>query len=379
MARTLRNMRNNIHPQQISLFDALEDRGVIRERERERESKRLRHIYNDIISMENLLVAWQEFLCGKRNRKDVAEFSLHFLDNIVALHHDLAFESRTSDSGSPTSCRDHAYKHGGYQAFKINDPKPRDIHKASIRDRLVHHAIYRILYPQLDKKFIHDSYSCRLDKGTHRAIDRFREFGRIVSRNDSRTCWVLKGDIRKFFASIDHDILLRILERHIADMDVLWLLGEVVGSFHTENKSGIGLPLGNLTSQLLVNIYMNEFDQFVKRKLKVKCYIRYADDFVIMHEDKDCLESLVPILSDFLESNLKLTLHPDKLHVTTFASGVDFLGWVNFPHHRVLRTSTKRRMLKRVSKTSKPESVASYLGMLSHGNTYGLVNKIAIK
>ena len=331
-----------------------------RERERERESKgSLFHIYDNIISFDNLLISWREFLRGKRKRKDVAEFQVHFMDNILALHRELA---------------DKTYRHGGYKAFKINDPKPRDIHKASVRDRLLHHAIHRILYPHFDRKFIHDSYSCRLDKGTHRAMDRFQCFSLKVSRNNTQTCWVLKCDIRKFFASIDHSILRVILSKRIGDRDVLRLLSQVIESFN--GKIGIGLPLGNLTSQLLVNIYMNEFDQFAKRQLKIRHYIRYADDFVILHDDMAYLENVLPKISDFLETRLKLTLHPDKVFIKTYASGVDFLGWVHFPHHRILRTSTKRRMMKNITKNPKNETIQSYLGLLSHGNAKKLEESV---
>lgn len=329
-------------------------------RERER-VKRLRHIYNDIISFENLLFSWREFLCGKRKRKDVAKFSLNFLDNIITLSREL---------------KEKTYRHGGYQAFKINDPKPRDIHKASVRDRLVHHAVYRILYSYFDKKFIFDSYSCRVDKGTHRAINRLRNFAYVVSKNNTCTCWVLKCDIRKFFANIDHGILKNILARHIGDKNILWLLAQVIDSFHAEKKSSIGLPLGNLTSQLLVNIYMNEFDQFAKRELKAEYYIRYADDFVILHKNKKYLENLIPKISEFLKNNLKLFLHPDKVSIETLASGVDFLGWINFPHHRTLRTSTKRRMLKKLKRKNSLKNTVSYLGLLSHGNTHKLAVRI---
>lgn len=161
------------------------------------------------------------------------KFSLNFSDNVLSLHRELS---------------EKIYQRGGYQAFKINDPKPRDIHKVSVRDRLVHHAICRILQPYFDRKFIFDSYSCRIGKGTHRAVDRFWHFGRIISKNNTRTCWVLKSDIRKFFANIDHRILKNILAKYIADEDTLRLLAQVIESFHTEGKIGIGLPLGNLTS-----------------------------------------------------------------------------------------------------------------------------------
>jgi len=291
----------------------------------------------------------------------VAEFSLNFMDNIVLLHEDL---------------KNKTYTHGGYEAFKINDPKPREIHKASVRDRLLHHAIYRILYPYFDRKFIFDSYSCRIDKGTHKAMNRFRDFGRKVSKNNMQTVWILKCDIRKFFANIDHQILKNILAKFIGDPDVLWLLSQIIDSFETSGKVGVGLPLGNLTSQLLVNIYMNEFDHFGKRELKVKYYIRYADDFVLFSRDKSELESLLIKIGEFLKERLKLELHPNKVEIRTLASGVDFLGWVHFTDHRVLRKSTKKRMFRRIAESPKNETYQSYLGILGHGNTIKLWHKV---
>ncbi len=331
------------------------------------------HKYDNIISLGNLLKAWPEFLNDKRNRLDIQEFQRHLMDNIFSLHADL---------------KNKTYKHSNYQAFKINDPKPRDIHKASVKDRLCHHAIYRILYPYFDKKFIYDSYSCRLDKGTHKAMELFRYFFRKVSKNNTKTCWVLKCDIRKFFASIDHEILKEILSKYLFDKDTLWLLGQVIDSFETKCSTPSvqhiyamadmkkGLPLGNLTSQLLVNIYMNEFDQFMKHKLKVKYYIRYADDFVILSEDKTELDNLLRYIDVFLRDQLKLNLHPDKVYIRTISSGVDFLGWVHFPKHRVLRGATKRRMFRNLVKNLKPNAISSYLGMLSHGNGFKLKKKI---
>lgn len=236
------------------------------------------------------------------------------------------------------------------------------------------------LYTYLDMKFIYDSYSCRIGKGTHRAVNRFREFARIVSQNNTRTCWVLKCDVRKFFASIDHCILKKILHKHIADTDTLWLLGQVIESFHTNGASGKGLPLGNLTSQLLVNIYMNEFDQFVKHKLKVRYSIRYADDFVLLSQDKVELERLLAQMKHFLHARLKLNMHPDKVFIKTFASGVDFLGWVHFADYRVLRMVTKKRMMRNLARPGiTPETTQSYLGLLSHGNAKKLSAKIRIR
>jgi retron-type reverse transcriptase len=302
-------------------------------------------------------MSWREFLKHKRGRKDVQEFGVHLTDNILALHRDLI---------------DKTYQHGGYTAFRINDPKPRDIHKAEVRDRHLHHALYNVLYPYFDPKFIFDSYSCRRNKGMHRAIDRFREFARKVSRNHTRTAWVLKCDIRKFFANIDHGILIDILRKHQLDEETISLLNRVIVSFHTKDRPGKGLPLGNLTSQLLVNVYMNEFDHYMKRVLKAKHYIRYADDFVILHEDRTYLEEILPEIATFLETKLGLSLHSNKVFIKTIASGVDFLGWVHFPHHRVLRTSTKRRMQRNLKEKVTLGVIASYHGVLSHGNTYKL-------
>ncbi len=319
----------------------------------------LTRTYQDIISIENILAAWEEFVRGKRHKQDVQEFSLQLMDNILTLHEEL---------------KQHTYRHGPYHAFKINDPKPRDIHKATVRDRLLHHAIYRILYPFFDKTFIADSYSCRVEKGTHKALNRFRAFSNKVSKNNTRTAWVLKCDIRKFFASIDHRVLHSLLETRISDADILLLLRAVVESFET--RPGVGLPLGNLTSQLLVNVYMHEFDRHMKHILKTKYYIRYADDFVVFSEDRRWLEMLIPRIQAFLLEYLKLELHPQKLFLKTLASGVDFLGWVHFADNRVLRTATRKRMMRRLAEHPTSETIHSYLGLLKHGNTEKLQKKI---
>lgn len=307
-------------------------------------------MFEEIISVENLLSAWREFLNGKRNKPDVQEFSLRLMDHIFALHRDLV---------------NHTYRHGGYAAFKVADPKPRDIHKACVRDRLLHHAIYRVLYPHFDKKFIADSFSCRGNKGTHRALNRFRVFVWKMGKNNTKQCWVLKCDVKKFFASIDHEVLLRILGRDL-DGNTLWLCGNVIESFHA--APGRGLPLGNLTSQFFANVYLNELDRFIKHGLKEKYYIRYADDFVVFSNDKSYLVESIPFIRAFLERALKLSLHKDKLFIQTIGSGVDFLGWVHFPDHRVLRTTTKRRMFRTVKDHPTPETLNSYLGLLGHGN-----------
>lgn len=183
--------------------------------------------FSDLTSLENIFQAWNEFKRGKRYKKDVMEFERNLEDNLFSLHQSL---------------RDKTYTHGGYQTFFVYDPKLRHIHKAKVVDRIVHHLLYQYLYPLFDKTFIFDSYSCRLNKGTHKGVLRLEKFTRIVSQNYSKDCWALKLDIKKFFASVDRDILVRILDKKITDPDILWLLKEIIYSF---NK---GIPLGNLTS-----------------------------------------------------------------------------------------------------------------------------------
>lgn len=320
----------------------------------------LSHSYEDIISVENLLEAWREFAKGKTGRADVQEFSLRLMDNILLLHNDLCH---------------HTYRHGSYQAFAVHDPKPRRIHKAGVRDRLLHHAIHRVLYPFFDRVFIVDSFSCRNGKGTHTALNRFRALAYRAGKNNTRTVWVLKCDIKKFFASIDHKILLRILWRYIPDAGIMRLLECVVKSFFSVS-SGKGLPLGNLTSQLFANTYMNEFDRFMKHSMKAKYYIRYADDFVILSDNREWLAGLVSRIRIFLSAELKLVLHPDKVLIKTVVSGVDFLGWVHFPDHRVLRTATRRRMFKKLHERASDNTLHSYFGLLRYGNTYGIREKV---
>ncbi|MBI5221177.1 MAG: group II intron reverse transcriptase domain-containing protein [Candidatus Magasanikbacteria bacterium] len=317
--------------------------------------RQLVHSYNDIISLENLCLAWQEFIIGKKIKSDVQKFERHLIDNIVELHEQLVNRN---------------YGHGNYDSFYVTDPKRRHIHKASVRDRLLHHAIYRILYPFFDSIFIADSFSCRDNKGTHRAISRFKKMIGQVSKNNTRTIWVLKCDIKKFFASIDHNILLNILKEYIPDQNILWLLENVIDSFYTDGQEETGLPLGNLTSQLFANIYLNILDQYMKHQLKAKFYIRYADDFVILSDDKEHLEDLVINIKIFVSEKLKLILHPQKIFIKTIASGMDFLGWVIWSNHKILRSTTRRRLFVGLKNNPTEERLQSYLGLLKNGEGF---------
>lgn len=179
------------------------------------------HLYSKIISIENLLDAWEEFIVDKKRKADVRIFSQHLIENVNLIHDDLI---------------NFTYKHAGYQRFNINDPKARIIHKATVRDRLVHHAIYRIFYPIFDKGFIYDSYSCRVGKGTHKAVNRLENFTRKVSKNYAKPCWALKCDVKKYFDSVDHKILSELIKKRIVDKEVLWLIWEIISSYKSRER-----------------------------------------------------------------------------------------------------------------------------------------------
>lgn len=333
------------------------------------------NLYGLIISQENLLYSWDRFKKGKRKKKDVGMFEYHLEQNLLELHREL---------------KDKTYRHEPYFGFYISDPKVRHIHKATVRDRVVHHALFKMLNPLFEPTFIPDSFSCRLGKGNHVGMKRLEVMTRKVSKNYTHPCFVLKCDIKKFFDSVDHEILLSLLFRRIADEDVRCLLREIVGSFSASESlfEKCGLPIGNLTSQLFANVYMNELDQFMKHKLRVKHYARYTDDFVVVADSTDYLESLLPPMTDFLEEHLKIEMHPDKTSIRTLQSGVDFLGYVIRPHHRLMRTKTKRRILRKykekvrayrageIDETKLNASLQSFSGALSHADTYKLQQKL---
>jgi retron-type reverse transcriptase len=262
------------------------------------------------------------------------------------------------------------YCHGEYEPFNISDPKPRQIHKATVRDRLVHHVLFRVFYPIFDASFIHDSYSCRIGKGTHRAVKCLKLFLQKASGNNSRNIYALKCDVKRFFDSVNHGILLLLIRRKISDAGTLWLVELILNSFYKEPS--IGLPLGNVTSQLFANIYLNELDRFVKHRLHARYYLRYCDDFVLLLDDTLKAEELIGELNNFLQCRLCLLLHPDKISLRTYRQGVDFVGYVVRPYCTTLRTKTKRRMFKRISQKNQ----ASYFGLLKHCNGFAIKKKL---
>ncbi len=315
--------------------------------------------FYEVISVENLFSAWREFAKGKRRKPDVARFEVSLEDNIIKLNEELA-----SDAWRPDP----------YVAFSICDPKPRRIHKASVRNRVLYQAVFRKMYDAFDSGFIHDSYSSRLGKGTHAGVTRSERFIGKASSNWHRPTFVLQCDVRKFFDSIDHEILLSLIARRIGDERILQLARKIIGSFSV--GLGKGLPLGNVTSQLFANIYLNEFDQFMKRTLDEPLYLRYCDDFAVVGTNRQKLASLLPLIEDFLKTRLKLSLHERKTSIRSVMAGIDFLGYVILPHRNVLRTKTKRRIFQRLERGASKETIQSYVGVLSHGKNRNLEQKL---
>lgn len=331
------------------------------------------NIFEHIISLETLFAAWEAFEHDKRYKRDVLRFEWDVESELFKLHRDL--KSKT-------------YRHGPYESFYIHDPKQRHIHKASVRDRVLHHAVFKVLNPVFEPIFIPNSFSCRIGKGTHKGVEAVSAMIRQVSRNNTRPCFALKCDVQKFFFRIDQRTLLTILKRKLQDPGVEWLLEEIIDSFSSNEAGGKGLPIGNLTSQLFANVYMNEFDQFVKHELKVKYYARYTDDLIVLSSDRDYLTGLINPIQNFLAERLALNLHPKKTVIRKLHQGIDFLGYTIFPYHRLVRTKTKQRMFRKlqrrvelyrlgaVDEEKLSQSLQSYRGVLSHANSYNLQERL---
>lgn len=338
--------------------------------------KRHGQLFDRLISFENLLAAAQASRRGKRFKPNVARFDFDLERELLALQAELLTQT---------------YRPGPYHTFTIREPKTRLISAAPYRDRVVHHALCRIIKPIFDRTFITDSYAFRVDKGTHLAVEEF-------TRHARRYAYVLKCDIAKYFPSIDHEILIGLLERKIKDPRVLWLIRVVVDAsneqeFVCRHFAGDdlfsplarrrGIPIGNLTSQFFANVYLNGFDHFVKERLRCEAYLRYCDDFVVFGDGRRYLWVIKEAMCDYLVQ-LRSTIHARKCHVTPTREGIDFLGYRIFPTHRRLRATTARQAIRRLREKALAcerkaltvnrwrQSWASWLGHARYADTYGL-------
>jgi len=333
------------------------------------------NVYDELISLDNIFDCWRFFRSGKSGRKEVMEFEHNLEDNLFALREDL---------------KELKYKHSNYHEFVICDPKKRIIHKARIRDRIVHTIVANKLEEIYQPVFISHSYACQEGKGIHKAQKDLMRFAKKASCNYRNNFWYLKCDIKKFFDNIDHEILVNILKNKIKDEKFLCLIKEIIYSFSKDQK-GKGLPLGNFTSQWLANIYLNELDYFVKHRLNIKYYLRYADDFLALNKNRDALVEYSALIKRFLNKRLKLQLHKDKVMIKKFSAGIDFVGYKVLPYYIRLRKQTKNRMLEKLDRRQTEfsqnkigiweysQTLNSYLGLLKHANEHKLTNKIIHK
>jgi len=289
--------------------------------------KTYKNLFQEICKYENL---YDAYLKARRCKNDIAEvliFGYNLENELLKLQYEL--ENQT-------------YRTGKYRHFIIFEPKERKISALPFRDRVVHHAICSVIGQIFEKRFIYDSYACRKGKGTHAGVDRIQKFIKKVNSN----YYVLKCDVSKYFQSVDHEILKQIIREKIADKKLLQLLDNIIDSAER------GIPIGNLTSQLFANIYLNKLDEHVKYELKINYYVRYMDDFIILHESKQFLHEIKEKINLFLIS-MKLTLHPKKVNIFPVTLGVDFLGYRIFNNHRLVRKSTVKRFLKSVKEKLK--------------------------
>ncbi len=340
--------------------------------------KTYKNLYSQIYDFDNLYEAWRKARVGKRKKEEVAAFEVDLEPNLWQLYDELAGQS---------------YRPGPYHHFYIQDPKKRLISAAPFRDRVVHHALCRVIEPIFDRTFIHNSYACRTGKGNHLALEQASAFARQYS------C-VLKCDVVKFFPSIDLSILRNLLARRIADAQMMGMIDLILESgagvltteyqmqwFPGDDLLAVyrprGLPIGNLTSQQWANVYLNPLDQFVKRELRCPAYLRYCDDFLLFSNDKTQLHRWRLEIIDFLQT-LRLKLHEGKSAVFPLRLGVDFVGFRIFPTHRRLRRQNVRRAFRRMRNLRNAyrageipldrvnASVQSWIAHSRHASAYGL-------
>ena len=345
--------------------------------------KSYRHLYPDIYRFDALYRAFRAARKGKRGRAAVADFELNLEHNLLRLAEEL---------------QEQTYCPGPYTNFYIHEPKRRLVSAAPFPDRVVHHALCRVIEPIWEARFIHTSYACRVGKGTHKALDQCQAWTR-------RWRYVFHGDIVKYFPAIDHEILRSLLARRIADRQVLWLIDQIllgsVGVLAAESPQTCfagddlfalnrprGLPIGNLTSQFWANVYLHELDMFAKHTLRCPAYMRYMDDFLLFSDDKAQLQAWRTAIEQFLATRLRLLLHPQKRLVSPVKVGVDFCGFRIYPTHRRLRRSSIRRFVGRfrhqraafqagnLPLEAVHQSVRSWIAHAAHGDTWRLRQRL---
>jgi retron-type reverse transcriptase len=345
--------------------------------------KTFKNLFGQVTSFENLYQAYRLARRGKRDRPAVADFEFNLEANLLRLQAEL--EAQT-------------YQPGGYHNFYIYEPKRRLVSAAPFRDRVVHHALCRVIEPIWEARFIHHSYACRVGKGTLAALTQAQTWVRQYR-------YAFHGDIVKYFPSIDHQILQGLLTRRIADRRTIWLMDQIISSgagiqadeapqtlFPGDDLFALlrprGLPIGNLTSQFWANVYLHQLDMFVKQELHCPAYLRYMDDMLLFSDEKAQLRAWKEAVGRFLGSFLRLSLHPRKSVIFPTHTGLDFCGFLLFPTHRRLRRSSVRRFVHRfrrqreayrngeLSLEAMSMSVQCWIAHASHGDTWRLRRRL---
>lgn len=292
------------------------------------------------ISVTNVWRSYRAFRAGKKSSRAIIEFEGELLENILAL-------AKSLQAGS--------YSHGSYSHMIVNDNKRRDIAVASVRDRVVHRLLYDYLVPVWDKTFIYDAWSCRKNKGLHGAIERACIFMRRYP-----DAWIWRTDITKLFDSIDKNKLKLIVRKRVSDPIALQIMDEVIDSCsHGDLK---GIPIGNLTSQILANIYLNEFDRYVKHSLKPLAYLRYGDDWLCFARSRNELELMRKRAKEFLNTELGLSIHPTLDLIKPVRDGVSYLGVDLWSTGRRVDSSTRVKLNTNLN----IRNVPSYKSLLAH-------------
>ncbi len=346
-------------------------------------------MYKKIYDFKNLLKAYQMARKCKRYKRNIVDYGFFLESNLLRLQREIVSE---------------AYMPSSYICFTVFDPKTRKVAAPAFRDRVLQHSLVARIEPFFDSKFIYDSYACRKNKGTHFGLKRVKKFLQgtrsIYGKNIPIYC--LRMDIKKFFASVSWDVLISIINRIILCEKTRKLIEKIItchrcfdinGNFikepydvvNPENRKG--LPIGNLTSQLFANIYLNELDHFVKETLRVKWYARYMDDFLIIHPDRNYLKEMREAIKMFLEYELKLKFHPKKVIIQNVKTGLPFVGYLIFYDHVLIRGSTLLRMRRRLKKKriecmeennnkSLKASLSALRGHLRYANAYRLTKNL---
>ena len=286
--------------------------------------KRIGNLFEQTCDFAHLLKSAKKARMGCGWTEETTKFFFHLEPELITLQREML---------------DGSYRPGAYRFFEVRDPKRRTIAVAPFRDRVAHHSVVAVMEPIFEPCFIHDSYATRKGKGTHLAVEKTQSFCR-------RWPWYMRMDVEKFFDSVNHDILLRLVARKIKDQRFLDLLTHIV---RNASLSDIALPIGNLTSQFLANIYLNPLDHLIKDQWRVPGYLRYMDDFVVFAEEKADLLWMRSRVEDFLSDQLRLRLKPTGTWINRTSHGLSFVGWRIFPHHIRQRSKTRKRSLQRLN------------------------------